>query len=192
MDISANDVIKGSWAVLFLYWIINARFAKRAVHREGVGWRFAAYYLPLIIAFYLLGPGDHFEHSVLGYRLWPKTEIIAWSGALLVVAGVALACWSRSMLGRNWSVSVERKEGHELIRTGPYRLVRHPIYTGLLLAALGTCIAIGEVRVVISFPVILVSLVWKLQREEAVLGDEFGEQYAAYRMQTRALIPGVY
>jgi len=97
--------------------------------------------------------------------------------------------WARVFLGANWSATVTIKQDHEIIRSGPYALVRHPIYSGLLLGMLGTAIAIGEMRGLVG----LVFLGWwlKLQTEEQFLVEQFGTQYLKYRQETKALIPFV-
>ena len=107
----------------------------------------------------------------------------------MLAAGLGFAVWARRCLGRNWSGIVTVKQGHELIRSGPYALVRHPIYTGLLLAILGTASAIGEWRGLIAFVLITAGFVLKLRIEEDFISETFGEQYARYRAEVPALIP---
>ena len=116
---------------------------KKTKKRESWGQRFR-YVLPLVIAFYLFRPRAHY--GWLGARFVPESDAGGWVGVALTAAGVAIAIWARWHLGTNWSGVVTLKEGHELIRTGPYRTIRHPIYTGILLAFLGTAVALGEVR----------------------------------------------
>ena len=94
-----------------------------------------------------------------------------------------------SHLGRNWSGTVTVKENHELIRSGPYAIVRHPIYTGLLLAVLGTAIVFGEWRGLLAFCFLTIALLLKLQREERFMEESFPDTYPSYRAQVPALIP---
>jgi protein-S-isoprenylcysteine O-methyltransferase Ste14 len=110
---------------------------------------------------------------------------------VMLATGLALAVWARRHLGRNWSGIVTVKQDHELIRSGPYGLVRHPIYTGLLLAILGTAGAIGEWRGLFAFALITVGFVLKFKMEERFMSETFGEQYARYRAEVRSLIPFV-
>lgn len=112
-------------------------------------------------------------------------------GAVLVFAGLALALWARWHLGRNWSGAVVVKQGHTLVRSGPYRFVRHPIYTGLVAALFGTALAIGEARGFVGAALILFGFVIKLQAEEARMRATFAE-YTDYCRQTARLIPGVF
>jgi protein-S-isoprenylcysteine O-methyltransferase Ste14 len=114
-----------------------------------------------------------------------------WAGALLTGAGVGLAILARWHLGTNWSGTVTLKEGHELIRTGPYRAIRHPIYTGILLALLGTAIAFGEVRGLVAFAVAWGSFYFKARREEAFLTQEFGEKFGTHAKETGMFLPKI-
>jgi protein-S-isoprenylcysteine O-methyltransferase Ste14 len=113
-----------------------------------------------------------------------------FGGALvLTVAGLAFTVWARMHLGRNWSGAVTLKEGHELIRTGPYACVRHPIYAGLLVALLGGAVACGELRALIGFAVVTGAFQRKLSIEERFMRENFPEQYRAYCLEVPALIP---
>jgi protein-S-isoprenylcysteine O-methyltransferase Ste14 len=114
------------------------------------------------------------------------------SGTLLVFAGLAFAIWARWHLGRNWSSTVAVKEGHTLITSGPYSRVRHPIYSGMVLALFGTALAIGEPRGFIGAGLILSGFVIKLLGEEARMRDTFPRAYDAYCRRTARLIPGVF
>jgi len=99
--------------------------------------------------------------------------------------------WARVHLGGNWSGIVTLKEDHELVRRGPYRWVRHPIYSGLLLAIAGSAVVRGEWRGFLALAIAFAALWRKLKLEERWLGETFGEQYAAYRRRVSALIPFV-
>jgi protein-S-isoprenylcysteine O-methyltransferase Ste14 len=112
-------------------------------------------------------------------------------GFVLTLLGLSVAIWARLTLGTNWSGTVTFKENHELIQSGPYAVVRHPIYTGLLLMFLGTAFAIGTVGAFLSVPTLFLSFWIKSRQEEALMIDHFGEQYAAYRQRVRAIIPFV-
>jgi protein-S-isoprenylcysteine O-methyltransferase Ste14 len=118
--------------------------------------------------------------------LWP-----AALGLALTFAGLAFAFWARARLADNWSSSVTLKRDHELIDDGPYRWVRHPIYTGLLVALAGAALAVGEWRGVIAVALAAVALWRKLRLEEAVMRRQFGDTYDRYAARTRALIPFV-
>jgi len=110
-------------------------------------------------------------------------------GALATAAGVAFAIWARRHIGRNWSGQITIRQEHELIRTGPYARIRHPSYTGLLLALAGTAIAIGEYRAIVAFAVIAIGFVVKAKREESLLTKEFGQAFDEHRQQTGFFLP---
>jgi protein-S-isoprenylcysteine O-methyltransferase Ste14 len=124
-------------------------------------------------------------------RLVPSSPAIGWSGAALVAAGLAFAVWARIHLGANWSGIVTVKRGHELVTSGPYALVRHPIYTGLVLAFAGSAIALGEARGVLAVALVVASLWRKLRLEERWMAEQFGAEYERYRDRVRALVPFV-
>lgn len=191
MQANVEIAVKASWGVLSAYWLISSRGIKVTGRREGFAQRFAKYWLPLLVAVGLIGPGHWFGDWWLHERYRPEGAAVDWIGAAVLLGGVWLACWSRWILGRNWSLSVTLKHDHELIQRGPYRVVRHPIYTGLITAFAGTAIAIGEWRALLAVLIVSVSFWFKLRMEERWLGEEFGDAYAQYRQRTKALIPGV-
>ena len=108
---------------------------------------------------------------------------------MVLVAGLVFSIWARVHIGRNWSGIVTLKQDHELIQSGPYRLVRHPIYTGLLLGFIGTAIARDEWRGWLAVLMVLAALWRKLRLEERWLTEQFGDAYRQYRSEVAALIP---
>ena len=103
--------------------------------------------------------------------------------------GVAFAIWARTILGGNWSGMATLKVGHTLIRGGPYRVVRHPIYTGILAAVIGTAVADGSLHALFAIPLCTLSYWLKVRTEESLLIGQFGPDYLQYRQQVKALIP---
>jgi protein-S-isoprenylcysteine O-methyltransferase Ste14 len=99
--------------------------------------------------------------------------------------------WSRRTLGGNWSSEVAFKQGHELVKTGPYRYARHPIYTGLLLMCLGTAVAVGQFHSWLGLLILCVGFWIKLRQEESLLLQHFPTEYPVYRKQVKALVPFV-
>ena len=180
-----------TWAAVLGYWLFSARSAKRAVSQEPLTVRIAAYWLPLAIAIFLLGPGPWFGHGLLREQFVPHTVPVYSAGLGLAVAGAVLCIYSRFLLGRNWSATVQLKQDHELIQTGPYRFIRHPIYTGFLLLFLGNAVMVGDWRGLLAVAIVFVSFWRKLRLEEKWLAEHFGTTYQAYRGHTKALIPGV-
>jgi protein-S-isoprenylcysteine O-methyltransferase Ste14 len=178
-----------AWAALLGYWLWSSRSIKASARTEPVVTQLLAYWLPLTLAFFLLGPGEWFEGSWLAERFVPKVLWVKEIGLALAISGVALACWARHVLGRNWSSVVQLKRGHELIDSGPYSMVRHPIYSGLLLAFVGTALKVGDWRGLLAVAIVLASFWRKLRLEELWLAQEFGEAYSAYARRTKALVP---
>src|SRR5256885_1575381 len=139
---SATDIIRACWIVFITIWLVAAVSTKRAVYRESRAQRLR-YWVLFVIACLLLFYGRELPYP-LNLRIIPHAIPIAWAAAFLCAAGLAFALWARVTLGRNWSDVVTLKEGHELVQRGPYRLVRHPIYTGVLMMFFAT--ALVELR----------------------------------------------
>lgn len=127
----------------------------------------------------------------LNERFLPLGAWCFWSGAAVTAGGLLFSVWARRHLGKNWSQAVTVKEGHELITSGPYALVRHPIYTGLLLGFVGSAVARGEWRGLLAVALVLGVLWHKLRLEEKWMRQQFGEPYEAYARHVSALVPYV-
>jgi protein-S-isoprenylcysteine O-methyltransferase Ste14 len=175
------------WLVWLACWIVAARNVKPTRRREPLVSRLTTIVLTALAAVLLALRGQ--KLTWLHARFLPQTMIAYWLGLLMVVLGLALAVWARAHLGRNWSGTVTVKEDHELIRTGPYGIVRHPIYTGLLFAVLGTAVAFGEWRGLLAFGLLTLAFLFKLRREERFMSESFPNEYAIYRAEVPALIP---
>lgn len=191
MHLGAGDIIRISWGALLVFWVVSARGMKRPARTLNLFSRFFSYTLPFIIAVMLIAPGYSVGSTFLEMRFLPDLAWIAFAGAVFVVVGAAVAIWARALLGRNWSTVPEVKDNHELIESGPYAWVRHPIYTGLLLMFLGSAIAIGQYRGLLGLAILAVSLWFKLRHEERWLAEHFGPAYRDYIARTWALIPGI-
>ena len=114
------------------------------------------------------------------------------SGALLTLVGSAFALWARVSLGRDWSSAIEIKQDHILAQRGPYAVVRHPIYTGILLAMLGTALAVGTLRGLAAVGLALIAFLQRANVEEAFLTQQFGARYAEYKREVKKIIPLVW
>jgi protein-S-isoprenylcysteine O-methyltransferase Ste14 len=182
-----RDVIGLLWLAWAVYWLISSVRIKAAVRRESLASRLA-HVIPLLVGAVLIGARE-LPWLPLTLRLWPHSLTAYWIGLALLVAGLAFACWARVHLGRNWSGSVTVKEGHELIRSGPYAYVRHPIYTGLITAVLGTAIVSGTVRAALGLVIIALSLLGKLRTEEGFMRETFPGEYQRYSAEVPVLIP---
>jgi protein-S-isoprenylcysteine O-methyltransferase Ste14 len=170
-----------------LYWAVSALRNKATQRRESPGSRLA-HLLPLALGAALMAWPQP-PWTALAWRLWPPSLAASWLGVALVAAGLAFAIWARVHLGRNWSGTVTVKQGHELIRSGPYAHVRHPIYTGLITALIGTTIASGTAHAALGLLTIIVALVRKSRIEEGFMRETFPGEYPRYSAEVPALIP---
>ena len=186
MRITAVDVIELTWVVFFLYWFFSAFRVKKMRRREPVAQRLAYLFAIGFAAFILsaLAP-----RTFLHRRFVPMLPWIDLLGASLTVAGVGFAIWGRSHIGQYWSAPVALREGHQLIRTGPYAHIRHPIYSGALLALAGTCLSMGNYRAIVLFGLVLAGFTMKARKEEALLAGEFGPAFDKHRNHTGFFLP---
>ena len=178
-----------AWILLWVFWLIGASRAKRTVEKESL-WIRLLHVLVCCIGFFLL-LSRNLHIGLLNDRFVPDERGIREVGVLITWIGVAFAIWARVHIGKNWSGLVTFKQDHQLICTGPYRWVRHPIYTGLLLAVLGTALVLGEWRGIAGFVLLVVAHILKAQREEALMSRHFGSVYEDYRRKTGFLVPGI-
>ena len=177
------------WLTFIAVWIAMARGGKPVVERESVGSRLS-HYLPLAVAIYLLAAPET-PVAALSVRFAPLALWPVRLGAVATVAGIGFAVWARIRIGSNWSSDVTLKRDHELVVEGPYRWVRHPIYTGILVALAGTGLAVGEWRAALAVVLAGVAYWRKLTIEEAAMRRQFGEAYVRYAERVPALIPFV-
>jgi protein-S-isoprenylcysteine O-methyltransferase Ste14 len=171
-------------------WLGSMPFVKRTVQKESI-FSTVQHTIVLAAGFYLLfgSPSlpDWFNQPV-----FTVTLPIALAGFGLAVCGIAFSIWARLILGENWSSSPSIKQDHALIVTGPYRFVRHPIYTGLLIALLGSALQHGLVRSFLAVLTCSVGLYLKVSVEEQFMIQRFGEAYLRYRRSVSALVPYVF
>ncbi|HEV7480971.1 MAG TPA: isoprenylcysteine carboxylmethyltransferase family protein [Roseiarcus sp.] len=185
--ISLFVVMWASWAAV---WIVMARGVKQPAQSES-GTSRLSHVGPLLIAAYLLAAPAPLPVLALHARFVPLAIWPPAIGAALGFAGLAFCVWARVTIAANWSSDVQLKRGHELVVAGPYRWVRHPIYTGLLMMFAGTAIAVGEWRAALAVAVATAAFWPKLGLEEALMRRQFGETYARYAARVPALIPFV-
>jgi protein-S-isoprenylcysteine O-methyltransferase Ste14 len=182
--------INMAWVIFGLYWLVSA-FKRKVTKKRETYLQRLVYTLPLLVAFYFLFRPEAHHYPWLGGRFVATGAAWEWLGVAITAAGVAFAIWARWHLGSNWSGVVTLKEGHELIRTGPYRTIRHPIYTGILLGLLGTAVTIGEVRGLIAVAVGWFSFYIKARREESFLAQEFGPAFIEHQQHTGMFLPRI-
>jgi protein-S-isoprenylcysteine O-methyltransferase Ste14 len=184
-----HEIISGCWLVFVAVWVLAAISTKRTVYRESQAQRLR-YWVLLVIAYFLLLYGRRLPYP-LNLRIIPHVAAAAWAAAVLCVIGLAFAVWARVTLGRNWSGVVTLKEEHELVQRGPYRFVRHPIYTGLLTMFFATALGLGHLAGFAGVLLLFASFWIKLRDEEQLMLQEFPERYAAYRRRAKRIIPFV-
>jgi protein-S-isoprenylcysteine O-methyltransferase Ste14 len=184
-----SSAIGYAWEAVGLVWLAGLAFTKRTVRRQPGGARL--FHLVLVMAGFTLLGSHWFEYGWFALRFVPYSRYLELGGLALTVAGCVFAIWARLTLGSNWSGEATVKSGHELVVTGPYALARHPIYTGLVTAAAGTALAIGQMRCVYGLVLIVLALIIKISQEEQLMMQTFPQAYPAYRQRVKALIPGL-
>ena len=187
----SDQLFGGVWLLWLMYWGISALRVKPAMRVESRASRLGRHVLLVILAALLLRRYAWLNGSFLNARFVPDQMWIVWLGFGVTVIGLAFTCWARVVLGQNWSGTVQLKQDHELIVRGPYSFVRHPIYTGVLVAFFGTALAIGEWHALIGVALLAVAFWRKLRLEERWLCELFGEPYRNYMRHVKALVPWV-
>jgi protein-S-isoprenylcysteine O-methyltransferase Ste14 len=175
------------WLIWCAYWWVASRNVKTTARRESIRSRLL-HIVPLALAVILLW-SPALPVSPRAVRVLPSAEWPFWVGAVLTLAGLLFTVRARVFLGRNWSGIVTVKEGHELITSGPYGLVRHPIYAGLLLAFIGSALARAEWRGILAVCLAFFSFWRKLRMEERWMREQFGTAYDQYALRVAVLIP---
>jgi protein-S-isoprenylcysteine O-methyltransferase len=175
------------WISFFVYWFISAWKNQSPFKRRQSRGSLLSYMVVLIVIWVLfarlVSPTLMFE------RILPDTAFFVLTGLLVTCAGLGFAVQARVHLGKFWSGRPSIRIDHKIIRTGPYRVVRHPIYTGLLLGMTGTAIALGYFWAICTIFLLLVVFIMKIRLEEKFLEEEFGEEYVSYKHEVKALIP---
>jgi protein-S-isoprenylcysteine O-methyltransferase Ste14 len=186
----AHWIILAFWLVFIVYWGISALSAKRSV-RGAVWWRHLIVRLAIALLIVIALQVPAIRHAMqAALRQHPSNALVQAIGALLVGLGIAFAIAARVYIGRNWGMPMSRKENPELVTGGPYAVVRHPIYTGILLALLGSAIGYS----LVWLPVLLLSVpyfIYSARREEALMCEQFPAQYPDYMQRTKMLLPFV-
>jgi len=187
MPLIRSYLFPAMWLSYFVYWWAMSTNVKATEQREAGPSRLAR--LVLMVCAVALLSLPSVPLPLLNERFLPLGAWCFWSGAAMTAVGLLFSVWARRHLGKNWSQAVTVKEGHELITSGPYALVRHPIYTGLLLAFVGSAVARGEWRGLLASALVFGALWRKLRLEEKWMRVQFGESYETYSRQVAALVP---
>jgi protein-S-isoprenylcysteine O-methyltransferase Ste14 len=178
------------WCIYLAYWLFTACSVKRTAERQNPVWLGVriAVVLVAILLFRNVGPLSPYTSQVL----WSYTPTVGMIATLVSLAGLTVMLWARTILGRNWSGAVTFKEQHELVEQGPYRYIRHPIYSGLLMLVLGVSILGGSAGGFAAFVVILLWFWFKAHQEERLLAKHFPEEYPRYRARVKGFVPLVW
>jgi protein-S-isoprenylcysteine O-methyltransferase Ste14 len=187
MSFNPDSALRLAWLVFLGYWLI-ARFGVNPMERREPGGTLILRILVMVGAYWLLFQQDP-RFGILNGRFIPYHDRIVLAGVLLTWSGVAFAIWARYHPGKFWSATVALREGHQLIRSGPYANIRHPIYTGMLTAVGGTALAVGPYRALVAFGVILAAFIAKSRQEEKLLDAQFGSAFEEHRRHTGFFLP---
>jgi len=182
-----GTIVAAMWLLWLAYWWYSSRGTKVTARSETAASR-ASHVMPLLLAGYLMSV-TRLPFSHLSTRLYHPRTITSVLMVVAVGTGLAFASWARIHLGRNWSGIVTVKDDHELVRSGPYRLVRHPIYTGLIAAFAGTAVGQGTWTGLVAVGLVIIAFTRKLRIEEQFMTAQFGEAYARYQREVPALWP---
>ena len=178
------------WGAWLLYWWFSSRDVKATRRRESAASRLMHLGPMVVAATILFAPA--LGVPLLDARFLPHTPWAFRVGTAVTVGGLAFTIWARRHLGRNWSAIVTLKQGHELVTSGPYALVRHPIYTGLLLGLLGSAIARGRWSGLLAAALFFLAALRKYRLEERWMREHFGAAYDAYQARVKAIVPFLF
>ena len=177
-------------AIIWLIWLaswVGASFWSGQTRKHVTVIKTSRYHALIVLGGIVFTP---WTSRILGETpFWNPGETGVYVLTVVTLAGIAFTWWARIHLGRFWSNAITHKEGHKVIDTGPYGLVRHPIYTGLILGMIATGIAVGTVSAVLGAILISLGMAWKAKMEEVFLAQELGPDYVAYRQRVPMIIP---
>jgi protein-S-isoprenylcysteine O-methyltransferase Ste14 len=187
----AGQFVATCYAIFFVYWVGAAFWAKRTIERSGWWGRWPTRSAAAIIVAALIVMRYRTGRMPAGIRLWSYTPAVGFVASVVTALGLMILIWGRTSLAGNWSADVVLKEDHELIEKGPYRYVRHPIYTGFILMAIGGVLLWGTVMASVIMCLLPVVLWQKLSQEERLLTKAFPDAYPRYKARVKALVPFV-
>ena len=187
---TGENIIRVIWCIFFAYWFYSSRKIKAAKSSEP-RWTRILHLTAMVSNWVLLMAGGWLP-EFLRLRLVPEGFPNLTIGIAIAFAGLCFGIWSRKTLGSNWSGAVTLKKDHEIIKQGPYGIVRHPIYTGIITTVLGSALVTGELRGILAFTIVVIAYLVKIPKEEKLLSAHFPDEYPKYLASTRKLIPFLY
>lgn len=188
MSTILDSIILGCWIIFAAWWLVSALRVKTPAERQS-RWSALAHRIPVGLGWFLLAYQG--LPPPMNLVLMPRMDWVRIIGIVVCVFGLYVTIWARRTIAGNWSSDVTFKQRHELVKTGPYRFVRHPIYTGLLVMCLGSAIEIGRLHCLLSPVVVGIGFWIKLKQEESLMLRHFPVEYPVYQKQVKALVPFV-
>jgi protein-S-isoprenylcysteine O-methyltransferase Ste14 len=190
MTVQSIELVGAAWTMFAAYWLVEGVRAKRAQKREAAGDRLV-HVVIMGAAFYLVAIYDP-RLGRLNERFMREREWVRDLGVALAFVGVGFAIWARHHIGRYWSARVSIVEEHRLIHTGPYARIRHPIYTGMLVALAGTALVVGEYRALVGLGIALLGFARKAKKEEEMLAARFGREFEEHQRRAGFFLPKLF
>jgi len=178
-------------AIQMSYWIISARSVKNTAVNKG-GWLMRIYAIIVVVAVIFFQKQIYALIPILSFRFWSYSFMTGLTADLIVLLGLIVMIWSRKALGANWSANVTFKENHELITSGPYKHVRHPIYSGIILIVFGAFVYSATLFMFLVFILFFIGAYYKARKEEKLLIIHFPDTYLEYKKHTKSIIPFVF
>jgi len=186
----AGEIIRLMWLAIFVIWAISGLIVKDTVGSKSDPRARILLWGVLLGWFILFSPGIRL--GILGGRLVPFGPAAAYTGLALTVMGLGFALWARFTIGRNWSALITVQKDHQVVQRGPYAIVRHPIYSGFIVATVGAAIARGDVAALVATTLVVFCWAYKARLEESFMIEKFGAEYEKYRRDVKGLIPGIW
>lgn len=183
-----SDVIVACWAIFWVGWIISAFYSKRSIGHINSQFLRARLYM-LVVAIVII----HFVARAKGVNYGPilSGTTAHLIGVLLFVSGLALAIWARTSLGKNWGMPMTQKQDPELVTSGPYKYIRHPIYSGILIAVIGSILA-SSIFWIFVFIIQAPFFIYSCFYEDRLMLKTFPKVYPEYKARTKMLIPFIF
>jgi len=173
------------WLVFIVYWVVSSLQAKRTI--TGPFWN--SWWIRILVLVIVVVAASSTRFQIIS--MYKPTEFVGWLGIILVAGGIALVIWARMHLASNWGMPMSVKENPELVTSGPYTYIRHPIYTGVLIGMFGNMLIFGPIWLVIFF-FAGAYFVYSATQEEKIMQKEFPDQYPSYRARSKMLIPFIF
>ncbi len=195
MDIIFTLMVVLIWVIFALYWLFSWIYEKATRKEKPVEKstsHFSFWVIRIIFSVIVVFLVSRGELGLLTNTIVPYYLAVSIAGTVLLACGIGFAIWARINLSTNWSNVIVLKKGQTLTKTGPYSIVRHPIYTGLLFGAMGTFLAVGSLLTIILAVGIILFVLNRIRIEEKLMLEKFGKQYIQYQKETKKIIPFVY